>query len=286
MAADLRQCRHRLRKLFCHHIRLYGTETYPLNPVHLMHTPQNIQQAGIPPVFAVACYVDSCQHDFPKTVRRKPPHLRQNIFRLTAADWPSGIRNDTVGTILAASVLNFQICPRAVRQLLYRKRLKKPFLHDIRHIALRARFCVILFYQLHNTRPVLRSDDKVYAVHIHQFLWRSLRVTAHNRNNGVFILPLYLANQLAGFFIAKIRHRTGIDDINIRRLVYAHNFIPFFRKKFGNRLAFILVHLAAQGKACRLFHKSSPFLRFLYIPVLLSPRRRCCCCRRYTAPAL
>ena len=53
--------------------------------------------------------MDTCQYDLPVTVLRHAGDLPDDIFRPTAADSASGIRDNAVRAELIASVLNFNI---------------------------------------------------------------------------------------------------------------------------------------------------------------------------------
>ena len=254
MVADLWQCRHGLCKFLRHHIRLNGAEANPLNSFHLMHLLENIQKRGIPSVLAVACHMDTRQHNLFKAVLRQTLYLSHNLLRLSAADRASRIGNDAVGAILATPILNFQIGSCSVCQLLNGKRLKYTLLHNIGNVVFHAVCPVILLHHFHNLRSVLRSDDQVHACNLHQLLGCGLRIAADNRHNGIFILPLYLTNQLTGFLVPEIRHRAGIDDIHIRFFINPHNFIALFCEQLRNGFALILIYLAAQCKTCCFLH--------------------------------
>ena len=61
--------------------------------------------------------MDTCQYDLPVTVLRHAGDLPDDIFRPTAADSASGIRDNAVRAELIASVLNFNIGPGVLCRL-------------------------------------------------------------------------------------------------------------------------------------------------------------------------
>ena len=59
-----------------------------------MHLLENIQKRGIPSVLAVACHMDTRQHNLFKAILRQTLYLSHNLLRLSAADRASRIGND------------------------------------------------------------------------------------------------------------------------------------------------------------------------------------------------
>lgn len=124
MVTNLRQFRHSRRKFLCHHVGLNGTETDAFNAFHFMYLTDDVCQGDGFQILAVTCHMDAGEHHFFEAVFRQTFYFCDNVLRLTAADGPAGIRNDTVGTELAATVLNLQIGSGAVCQFLDFQRFK------------------------------------------------------------------------------------------------------------------------------------------------------------------
>ena len=241
VVTNLGQFRHSCRKFLCHHVGFNGTETDAFNAFHFMYLTDDVCEGDGFQILAVTCHMDACQHHFFEAVFCQTFHFCDHVLRLTAADGTAGIRNDTVGTELAASILNLQVRSGAVCQFLDFQWFKNTFVHNICHIILHALFRLIIFHQFHDFTLVLGANDQIHTMHRRQFFRRSLGITAHNGNNGVFILAFHLTDELTGFLIPEICHRTGIDDIYICLIVYGNHFIALFRKQFGDGFAFILI---------------------------------------------
>ena len=68
--------------------------------------------------------MDTCQHNLLEAVCREPFNLCYYIFKPTASDTSSGIRNDTIAAKLITAVLHLDEGSRVLLCLVYKELLK------------------------------------------------------------------------------------------------------------------------------------------------------------------
>ena len=99
--------------------------------------------------------------------------------------------------------------------------------------------------KLHHLAPALRADHQTHAGHL-QLVRRALRKAPGDDDIRQRILPVAAAHGLHTLFIARARHRAGIDDVHIRHFLKADGRVSRALKALAHGLRVVLVHLAAK----------------------------------------
>jgi hypothetical protein len=115
LAADLRVGRKRLCNGFVDEQRFERAEADASDPVHRAGAVDRVQQRFRAPlqVAPVARQMDAREHDLAIPLACKRGHFPRDLFGQAGFERPAGIRNDAVGTVIHATVLNLERGARA-----------------------------------------------------------------------------------------------------------------------------------------------------------------------------
>ena len=94
--------------------------------------------------------------------------------------------------------------------------------------------------------PNNQIDQRIFF----QFILPHLGIASHGGHHGIRIQLLCPVQHLPGLPLCYIRHRTCIDDINIRTLFGADDLSPCIREHVKHSIGFILIDLASQSHDC------------------------------------
>lgn len=147
--------------------------------------------------------MDTCQHNLLEAVCREPFNLCYYIFKPTASDTSSGIRNDTIAAKLITAVLHLDEGSRVLLCLVY-KELLKIMLSII--ISSTVSFTLSKEYSSSSlTRscflsfPMTMSTDKSFNTSFH--------LSAHSSRLPQLLSPDYflcLVKHLSGFSVSHV----------------------------------------------------------------------------------
>ena len=194
--------------------------------------------------------MDPRKNDFSKACLRKLLKLCAHIGKRAAADRPASIRDDAVSAEAVTPLLDFEVGARSPLPGCG-ERLKHPFRSKVGNSG---RFLLPKrFHKFHHVRTVLCSDHEAHAGQCKHLFRCALGITPRNddlRRRGKRMRP---GDHLPRFFVARLRHGTGVHNINIRRLAEIDGLIPRVFKKLPHRFGIVLVYLAPKcAKGC--FH--------------------------------
>ena len=97
----------RLYKRIGKKLRLQGTKTDPLDPRDILALPDGVQQVGaVPQILTIAHQVNAGQHHLGIAVFPQPGQLAVDIGKGAGTQRPPGIRNDAIGAIPVAALLD------------------------------------------------------------------------------------------------------------------------------------------------------------------------------------
>ncbi len=180
----------------------------------MQQAPDQVRQPNPSREFAApTAKIDSAEHDF-TILRSQRPHLRDHLFRRSAAAAPTHERNNAERTAIVAAVLNLQIRPRPfARGIIHGSRQKIPLLENISDGDL----AVIIGKgatrnQIGNLRLVRISHHQRDALNCRQFLRRALRVASRHQDARVRMLPVHPPYCLPYFVIRGRGHRARVQD--------------------------------------------------------------------------
>ena len=94
--------------------------------------------------------------------------------------------------------------------------------------------------------PNNQIDQRIFF----QFFFSHLGIASNGCHHGIRIQLLCPVQHLSGLPLRYIRHRTCVDDINIRTFFGTDDFSPCIRQHVKHGIGFILVDLAAQSHDC------------------------------------
>ena len=133
----------------------------------------------------------------------------------------------------------------------------------------------IFFQSFHNLCFLIVSKDQIHSSIFFQFLCVSLYITSGCDHDSIRVHFLCFVQHLSGLAVCHIRHRTGVDHINIRPRCKRHNLIPCFFQKLLHRFYFVCIYFTAQIMKGNLFFHILPlifsdsFILFLILIVFL-----------------
>ena len=199
--------------------------------------------------------MDSSQHHFPVALVHQTLDFFHDLFRLSASDSSSGIRNDAVAAELITAVLDLNKCPGVIRDLVDVKCLILSGFPNIDQRILFHMFsCEIFIQQRYQVFFPVIADDHVYGGVLFQLFSCRLHVAACCHHHCVRIHFLCPVQHLPGLAVRDIGDRTGVDHIHIGLLLKRHDLIARLLQKLLHRLRFVGIHLTAQIVKCSLSH--------------------------------
>src|SRR5215204_5327585 len=171
-------------------------------------------------------------------------HLLQHIAWRHAATEPARGRNDAIAASIVAPLLNLQKRPGVPGQ-----RSRSQYRHTAlalyiahRHLSFAERRRLDEFQQI---IKAIETDDIIDAVQARDIFWIYLGVAAGDQYLGGGIQALGAAHQLARLPIGAIRHRAGVDDVAVCRIVERHESMIVLQTVLNYRRV-VLVDLATE----------------------------------------
>ena len=190
--------------------------------------------------------MDSRKDDLLVTFLRQDLYFLLHVLRAAASDAASRVRDDAVAAELVAAVLNLDEGAGVLRLLVDMKLLVLVGSSKVRN-GLPDLFSGKPRVQKRNeVRLAVVSDDQVNGGILSQFVRRRLDITSCRNYHRVRIFCLRAVQHLAGFFICNVRHGTGVDDIDIRFFLKAHDLIASGLQKLFHGLRFVCIYFAAK----------------------------------------
>ena len=203
------------------------------------------QRCAVLHVAAIAGQMNARQHHLFESRFRKALRLCRDFINRAGADRPAHRRNDAVCTPAVAAFLNLHrragMSLMRMHHQVFKRRFAQGFDGDQRAI-LRHR----LFQQLDNLAAPLGAQHKPHAGQ-GQFIGRTLGKASGHDNLRQRVLAMAAADDLHALFIARSRHGTGIDNIDIGPLVKFSRAVARLFKPFAHGLRIVLVHLTSKG---------------------------------------
>ena len=190
-----------------------------------------------------------------------------DLFFSAAAYTTSRIGNDAVAAELITAILYFQIGSGVFHRFFQRQFLILFCVIDIDQRFLHGT-AFIMFQNTDQIFFAVISDNNVDCRVFFQLSSCCLHITSGCHHDRMRIHFLCFVQHLSGLAVCHIRHRTGVDHINIRPRCKRHNLIPCFFQKLLHRLRLICIYLASQIVECRFafFHiLSNSFLLSLTV---------------------
>ena len=111
----------------------------------------------------------------------------------------------------------------------------------------------ILTEKTDNFSTALSPNDKIRTER-QKILSALLSHTPADNEAGLRAFTADFPDELERLLISGSCHGTGIDQINIRRLIERYNLITGLLEKFQHGLGIILIHLATKGMGSDGFH--------------------------------
>ena len=254
MRTYLRQASQFFCKFFRHDTRFQRTQTDPFDPFNSMYRADQIQESFcllsifIFPFQSVRTEMDSGKHHFLIPMFRKCTHLFHYVFFFPAAHASSRIRNDAIGTELVASILHFQICPcmlccsGKMEALILEGMVN---VNDLLHLF-RNVFFKIFFQKADQILFFIIPDYNIYILIQLTHIRLRLHITAGRYDHCIRILFSGTMDHLSGLAVCHIRHRAGIDHIDICQIMKRYDLISVLFQQFLHRFCFISIYLTAQ----------------------------------------
>ena len=111
----------------------------------------------------------------------------------------------------------------------------------------------VLPIQAYNLATALSTNDKIRTER-KKILSALLSHTPADNEAGLRAFTADFPDELERLLISGSCHGTGIDQINIRRMIERYNLITGLLEKFQHGLGIILIHLATKGMGSDGFH--------------------------------
>ena len=201
-----------------------------------------------------------------KSCRDDPFRLAPHGGELTRFDRATRIGDDAERAEILTAVLDLEKCTRALRHVRERDILERPRLHDVRDLprdaALRAH---CLLHIVDDLRALLRPDDDAHALERTDFIRRDLRIAAADSDAGARVRPCRAADDPARLAVAQMRHRAGIDNIDVRTFLERHDIVAARAEQPLHGFRFKLIDLAAERHECNCAQDAPPPVHYITI---------------------
>ena len=164
-------------------------------------------------LLAVAAKVNADEHNLLVACGNQLANLLTDAFQAAAAQRTARKRDNAIGAILVAALLNFEkgagfIGFRANAQL-FELSVHSHLLHIVQN--LRALVLQRLLNQLHNAAALLVADDYINTLDSTHLLRRSLRIAAGDNHQGQRIVTHSAVDNLTRFALTGIGNNAGIN---------------------------------------------------------------------------
>jgi hypothetical protein len=227
--------------------RLQRTKTDPQDPFCSLDHPDHIEQGkGRIQIPAVGTEMDSRQDNLIETGISQPPDFIPDILKRPGTDRPAYGRDDAVGTMISAAFLDFQDSPGMLAERADGKTLKRLVILQRRNSTQRSAAFRNLPEQGSDFMPALGSENQIRTCGKKLFSALLGHASADNQQ-GSWVLPSDLPDQLEGFLIPGSGDRAGVDKIHISLLIHGDGPVSVLHEQFKHRLGIILVHFASEG---------------------------------------
>lgn len=104
---------------------------------------------------------------------------------------------------------------------------------------------------LHYLILLIATQNKTDPRHLQYFVSLKLRKTASHNHKGICIVTDAPPNHLTAFFISLLRHRTCVDDIDIRHVIKINALETGLRQTAGHVTRLAEIQFAAERMECR-----------------------------------
>ena len=190
--------------------------------------------------------MNSCQHDFFKTIIHQLLGFSPNTGQLSGPQRPPGKGNYAIAAKIGTALLYFQKSPGTSRHFIQGNIFKLPGLHYIIH-SINDTICSHCpFHIINYMGPVFGSQYYPHPFNGFHLLRSRLRIATRYGNNSFFVESAHPSDKLPGFFVTKAGNRAGIYNIYIRLFSGRHQLIALFFKQPFHGFSFKLIYLAAK----------------------------------------
>ena len=225
-----------------------GTQPQPGQPGSLQELPDHGVEGGRRgQVRTVLAEVDAGEHDLGVPAVYQGTGLAQHGLRRQAAVPAAGPGNDAEGTELIASVLDLQHGPGTVFksgnvETFVEMRHLRPARHPGggRGAPAAPQHAVDEFALFHV------AQDEVHALDFQQLIRMGLGVTTRGDDHGLRPAAHGLAERLPGPRVGLVRHRAGIDDVDVRGFGEGYDAKAPGNELLADRLGLVLIQTAAE----------------------------------------
>ena len=163
-----------------------------------------IRQSLAIPIDAVVAQVDAGEHDFAIAAIDQPADFVEDVLHRPAGEMRPHVRNDAEAAAQHAAVLHLHVRPMPAAEAADAG-------GNVGHAEAAQQIGQL----------ALVGDDLRHARQRGDFLRRPRGVAAHHDDLRAGILPRQPANRLPALGVAFVRHRAGVDDAQLGRLVVA-----------------------------------------------------------------
>ena len=200
-----------------------------------------------PKLAAVGRQVDPDKHRLAVAGARQPFKLGAQLPGRLGAHGAARLRDDTVGAVAVAAVLDFDEGARAFAEGGRTHRLER-LAALVRRDGDDAAACFARpAHKLDEGRAVARAGDHIGFGQARGVVGERLRVTACQYDGGARAKRAETAQRAARFLVAGGGDGAGIDDIDVGGRVRRYDFVAGVGELLREDLRLVLVHLAAQG---------------------------------------
>ena len=240
--------------------RLERAEAQALESRHREHLAAGICQRDVAwQVAAVGAEVDARQHDFLESHGDELLRLAAHVLRQARLDGAARVRDDAVRAEILAAVFDLEEGARALRAVVERDVLEGLRLHDVRNRALDAVFLHGLLDVIDDVSALLRAEHDAHALDGADLVRRDLRVAAADGHDGLRVLAMRAADDLAALAVAEARDGASIDDVDIGARLERHDLIAALLEETLHGLRLKLVDLTAKCGQSNFQLPKSPF---------------------------
>ena len=203
--------------------------------------------------------MDARQHDLLEPHGDELLRLAAHVLRQARLDGAARIRDDAVRAEILAAILDFEEGTRTLGTVVERDVLESLRLHDIGDRALDTVFLHGLLDVIDDVRALLRAEHDAHAFDGLDFIRRDLRIAAADGHDGLRVLAMRAADDLAALAVAEARDGASIDDVDIGARLERHDLIAALLEETLHGLRLKLVDLTAKCGQSNFQLPKSPF---------------------------
>ena len=226
--------------------------------------------------------MDARQHDLLEPHGDELLRLAAHVLRLARLDRAARVRNDAVRAEILTAVLDLEEGARALRAVVERDVLERLCLHDVRDRTLDAILVHGLLDVVDDVGALLRAEHDAHALDGPDLLRCNLCVATADSHDGLRVLTVCAADDLAALAVAKARDRARVDDVDVSTCIKRHDFIAALLEEAFHRLCLELIDLTAKCGQSNFQLPKSPFSNC----TMLRPAMAAVSARRMRGPSV